>query len=122
MGLVGADIAGAARAKTAASVAVSGAIRIIVTPPRRGVLGRPAPRSGKRLPETYAGSPTLTAAAARASQIEAQIGRHGSQAFGLGLQGTPAYLIGPYLVQGGLDDLPLAAAVRRARRSGRQSE
>ena len=57
----------------------------------------------------------------RASQIEAQIGRHGSQAFGLGLQGTPAYLIGPYLVQGGLDDLPLAAAVRRARRSGRQS-
>ena len=58
---------------------------------------------------------------ARASQIEAQIGRHGSQAFGLGLQGTPAYLIGPYLVQGGLEDLPLAAAVRRARRSGRQS-
>ncbi len=50
-----------------------------------------------------------------ADSIEAQIARHRLQAFGLGLQGTPAYLVGPYLIQGGLEDLALGAAVRRAR-------
>lgn len=51
-------------------------------------------------------------------EIEAQLSRHASQAFGLGLRGTPAYLVGPYLIQGGLDDAALAAAVRRARKAG----
>jgi protein-disulfide isomerase len=55
---------------------------------------------------------------AQARAIDAQLGRHRVQAFSLGLQGTPAYLVGPYLIQGGLDDRDLAAAVRRARRSG----
>ncbi|MBL8772964.1 MAG: thioredoxin domain-containing protein [Phenylobacterium sp.] len=53
-----------------------------------------------------------------ASGIDAQIGRHQLQAFGLGLQGTPAYLVGPYLIQGGLDDDALRRAVDRARRAG----
>ena len=57
--------------------------------------------------------------AAHAAEIDAQLGRHNIQAFGLGLAGTPAYLVGPYLIQGGLDDRQLAAAVRRARRAAR---
>lgn len=53
-----------------------------------------------------------------ARAIDAQLGRHRLQAFSLGLQGTPAYLVGPYLIEGGLDERALATAVRRARRSG----
>lgn len=53
-----------------------------------------------------------------ARAIDAQLGRHRRQAFSLGLQGTPAYLVGPELIQGGLDDRDLAGAVRRARRTG----
>jgi len=53
-----------------------------------------------------------------ARAIDAQLAGHRTQAFSLGLQGTPAYLVGPYLIQGGLDDRALAAAVRRARRAG----
>lgn len=55
---------------------------------------------------------------AHARAIDAQLGRHRLQAFSLGLQGTPTYLVGPFLIQGGLDDRALAAAVRRARRAG----
>lgn len=50
-----------------------------------------------------------------AAQIEAQLNRHATQAFSLGLRGTPSYLVGPYLIEGGLDDGRLADAVRRAR-------
>lgn len=53
-----------------------------------------------------------------ARAIDTQLGRHRAQAFALGLQGTPAYLIGPYLMEGGLDDRNLAAAVKKARRAG----
>ena len=56
---------------------------------------------------------------AYAAEIDAQLARHRMQAFGLGLAGTPAYLVGPFLIQGGLDDRQLAAAVRRARRAAR---
>jgi len=56
--------------------------------------------------------------AAHAREIDAQLTRHAVQAFGLGLSGTPAYLVGPYLLEGGLDDRRLAHAVRRARRAG----
>lgn len=48
--------------------------------------------------------------------IDAQLRGHALQAFSLGLAGTPAYLVGRYLIQGGLDERALAAAVRRARR------
>jgi protein-disulfide isomerase len=50
--------------------------------------------------------------------VAAQLQRHASQAFGLGLSGTPAYLVGPYLLEGGLDDRRLRHAVDRARRAG----
>lgn len=53
-----------------------------------------------------------------ARAIDTQLGRHRAQAFSLGLQGTPAYLVGPYLIEGGLDDRALAAAVKKARRAG----
>jgi len=55
---------------------------------------------------------------AHAREIDEQLGRHASQAFGLGLAGTPAYLVGPYLLEGGLDDRRLAHAVKAARRAG----
>jgi protein-disulfide isomerase len=53
-----------------------------------------------------------------AREIDAQLGRHSQQAFGLGLAGTPGYLVGPYLYEGGLDDRRLAHAIRLARRAG----
>lgn len=55
---------------------------------------------------------------AHAAAIDTQLAQHRLQAFSLGLQGTPAYLVGPYLIQGGLGDRALAAAVKRARRAG----
>jgi protein-disulfide isomerase len=57
-------------------------------------------------------------AARHAREIDAQLGRHTTQAFGLGLAGTPAYLVGPYLLEGGLDDRRLRRAVEKARRAG----
>ncbi|HEX5377670.1 MAG TPA: DsbA family protein [Phenylobacterium sp.] len=48
--------------------------------------------------------------------IDAQLARQSRQAWSLGLQGTPDYLIGPYLVQGGLGERGLADAVADARR------
>ena len=53
-----------------------------------------------------------------AREIDAQLARHRLQAFSLGLSGTPGYLVGPYLIEGGLGDRRLAHAVARARRSG----
>ena len=50
------------------------------------------------------------------SAIDAQLRAHALQAFSLGLTGTPAYLVGLDLIEGGLDDDALAGAVRRARR------
>ena len=50
--------------------------------------------------------------------LEAQLRRHALQAFSLGLQGTPAYLVGADLIEGGLDARRLAKAVRRARADG----
>jgi protein-disulfide isomerase len=56
--------------------------------------------------------------AANATELDAQIAGHATQAWSLGLQGTPGYLVGPYLIPGGLDDHHLAQAVRRARKAG----
>lgn len=50
-----------------------------------------------------------------AAQIEGQLGRHSLQAFALGLEGTPAYLVGRQLVRGGLDDGALRLLVKIAR-------
>lgn len=63
--------------------------------------------------------PRLTAdRTAHARTIEAQLGRHGMEAWSLGIPGSPGYLVGPYLIKGGLDDRDLARAVARARRAG----
>jgi len=51
-------------------------------------------------------------------EIDAQLQRHAAQAFGLGLSGTPSYLVGPYLLEGGLDDRRLRHAVEKARQAG----
>jgi len=62
--------------------------------------------------------PRLVADLARdGAAIDAQLDRQGFEAWSLGLKGTPDYLIGTDLYQGGLDDRALAAAVRRAVRS-----
>ena len=62
--------------------------------------------------------PRLTADLARdGAVIDALLSRQAFQAWSLGLQGTPAYLIGPYLLRGGLGDRALAGAVADARKS-----
>lgn len=55
---------------------------------------------------------------AHARDIDAQLSAHALQAFGLGLRGTPSYLVGPYRLEGGLDDRRLRHAVEKARRAG----
>lgn len=47
--------------------------------------------------------------------IDALIARNRTQAFALGLRGTPAYLIGPYLIEGALDEGELRRAIDRVR-------
>ena len=78
-----------------------------LTPDRALAIAREAGADGARLEADLA---THDAA------IRGQLARHAGQAFGLGLQGTPAYLIGAVLHQGALDDGPLRRAVRAARR------
>ncbi len=56
--------------------------------------------------------------ASHGAELDRQLGRHGMQAWSLGLQGTPSYLVGPYLIQGRLDGRQLRQAVRRARAAG----
>lgn len=55
---------------------------------------------------------------ANAKVIETMLARNGGQAWSLGLAGSPGYLVGPYLIQGGLDDRALRRAVARARKAG----
>ena len=49
------------------------------------------------------------------TEISAQIERNKRQAFGLGLGGTPGYLIGPILVRGALNEGQFTRAVKQAR-------
>jgi len=49
------------------------------------------------------------------AQIDAAIGRNRVQAFGLGLGGTPGYLIGPILVRGGLNEAEFTRVFKQAR-------
>ena len=48
-------------------------------------------------------------------EIEALLARNNDQAESLGLQGTPAFIIGNYLVEGGMDLAGLRAAVAKVR-------
>lgn len=51
-----------------------------------------------------------------AREIDGQLARHNLQAFGLGIAGTPAYIVGNRLIEGGLDERRLRHAVASARR------
>lgn len=52
---------------------------------------------------------------ADSAAIDQRLRRNGSEAWALGLQGTPGYLVGPLRIEGGLDDIHLTAAVWKAR-------
>lgn len=54
-----------------------------------------------------------------AAEIDDQLARADLQAWSLGLEGTPGYLVGPYLIKGRLDDRTLAQAVADVRRRAR---
>lgn len=49
------------------------------------------------------------------AEIEEQLARNAQQAFSLGLRGTPAFLIGPFLVRGRISERDFAKAIRQAR-------
>lgn len=49
--------------------------------------------------------------------IAAQLNRHASQAWSLGLQGTPAYVVGADLYLGAMNESRLRAAIRRAEKA-----
>lgn len=89
----------------------------------RALMEDPAPLSAERLPE-LARETGLDAdrlardMAEHGRDIDEQLNRHAAQAFALGLRGTPAYLVGPYLIEGGLDERRLDRAVAKARRAG----
>ena len=58
------------------------------------------------------------AIAAHERDYEAQVHRQFAQSVRLGLTGTPGFIIGRRIVQGGLDDAKLAELVAQARRDG----
>ncbi|SNS05443.1 Protein-disulfide isomerase [Sphingomonas laterariae] len=51
-----------------------------------------------------------------AKRIEQALARNATEAFALGLRGTPAYLIGPVLIRGGLDEAGFRRVLREAAR------
>lgn len=55
--------------------------------------------------------------ATHGAEIDAQLKRHAFEAWSLGIEGTPAYLIGPNLYRGGMDSLALRRAIAKARKS-----
>lgn len=89
----------------------------------RALMEDPAPLTAERLPDVArtAGLDAERLArdmAEHGRDIDEQLSRHAAQAFALGLRGTPAYLVGPHLIEGGLDDGKLTRAVAKARRAG----
>ena len=52
------------------------------------------------------------------TQFDTQLARHATQAWSLGLAGTPGYMVGAKLFEGGLNDSRLRQAVASARRDG----
>ncbi|MCB2059412.1 MAG: thioredoxin domain-containing protein [Novosphingobium sp.] len=55
--------------------------------------------------------------AGRGAAIQAQLDRNRRQAFGLGLGGTPGYLIGPILVRGAISERQFRRAIGEARQA-----
>jgi protein-disulfide isomerase len=89
-------------------------------PMHQALMAERGPLTGGRVRELAAAvgvnSPQLEADLA-SKDIDEQLTRHANQAFSLGLRGTPAYLVGPKLIEGGLDDRALARAVAQARKA-----
>lgn len=54
---------------------------------------------------------------AHGKDVDAQLARHASEAWSIGLEGTPAYLVGPFLVPGAMSQGALRHAVSAARRT-----
>jgi protein-disulfide isomerase len=52
-----------------------------------------------------------------ATEIDALLNRNSQQAAALGLQGTPGFLIGPYLVPGGMELPQMEEAIKTARQN-----
>jgi protein-disulfide isomerase len=59
---------------------------------------------------------------AHGAEIDALLKRNVEQAGAIGLQGTPAYLIGPFLAASALDYSALKQAVAKVRSSGKPSQ
>ena len=53
--------------------------------------------------------------AAHTAEFDAQLARHAGEAWSLGIEGTPAYLVGLRLYKGGLGDIALRHAIATAR-------
>ena len=51
--------------------------------------------------------------------VDTQLARHASEAWSIGLEGTPAYLVGPFLIPGAMSQGALRHAVSAARRTPR---
>lgn len=56
----------------------------------------------------------------RGGEIDAELARNRAQAFSLGLDGTPDYLVGPILVRGGLDERGFTRTLSAARQADRR--
>ncbi|WP_394760751.1 DsbA family protein [Phenylobacterium sp.] len=54
---------------------------------------------------------------AHGKAVDYQLARHAAEAWSLGLEGTPAYLVGPFLIQGAMSEGALRRAVSAARRT-----
>ena len=54
---------------------------------------------------------------AHGKELDAQLARHASEAWSIGLEGTPAYLVGPFLIPGAMSQGALRHAVSAARRT-----
>lgn len=109
--------------RAAARLALTAARRGAYLPLHRALMAAPGrldPRGLERAARSagFDWDRLTTAESAARHGLDAQLDRHDLQAFSLGLQGTPAYLVGAQLIEGGLDASHLAQAVRRARRAG----
>ncbi len=87
----------------------------------RALMATPLPLTSERIEQVARAAgidwPRLEADLARdGAAIDAQLDRQAFQAWTLGLKGTPDYLVGTDLYQGGLNDRALAQAVKRAGR------
>lgn len=106
--------------RAAAQVALAAARQGLYAEVHGALMGTPGALSVERIHDAAvsAGADWSRLEADRgrdAAQIEAQLGRHALQAFALGLEGTPAYLVGQRLVRGGLADGALRRLVKTAR-------